>query len=361
MIASLPKPAPPRPLVPADIRVERSLIRLAVAHVVAATRSGGSVAATLHEMFPNERVAPVLLQRAASSPASTGQAGWAAELAAQSVRAFIASLQDSAAAVLINAGIRLDLTGAARVNLPRVSSGGSASWILEGAPIPLVQGVTSTSSITFYKLACLEALSREAFEHSMPGGSESWMEIVLKDLARSALDTSLFSSTAGSAARPPGLTAGITPIVASTATGLSAVTEDFRALTDAVTAAGAGGSLLYFCSPGRAVSAKSLLPALAGQIFGSAFIPSAELFCACPGTFCSAFNEIPEITASASASLHFDDAPTDIGVPGTPPVVAAPTKGLFQVDEIAFRMVLRSGWGLRIANTASWIQTGMQW
>jgi hypothetical protein len=50
---------------------------------------------------------------------------------------------------------------------------------------------------------------------------------------------------------------------------------DFRAITDAI-ALVAGGEILYFCSPGRALAAKSLPPAVASQIVGSAYIPTDQ-------------------------------------------------------------------------------------
>jgi hypothetical protein len=360
--AGLPPLAAPRPLVPADLKVERSLIRLCVAHCVAACRPGSAIAPVLRELFPTERVAPLLLQRAASAPAMTNIAGWAQELAGTAVQAFIRTLQDSAGATLLNAGVQVDLTGRGKINLPRVSVGGTAAWIGEGSPIPVVQGTTTSPSLSPHKIGMIESLTRESFEHSQPAGAESWMQIVLQDMAKAALDTSLFSSAAGSATRPPGIVAGITPLTASTATGIVAVTEDFRALVDAIVAAGGGGEILFFCSPGRALAAKSLMPAIAGQVFGSAQIPSAELFAVCPGAFVSAFGPNPEIAASGSVTLHFEDtAPVDIGVAGAPATVAAPSKSMFQTDSIAFRMILTAGWGLRIPNTAQWIQTGMTW
>jgi hypothetical protein len=354
-----------KPLVPADIRPERALVRVATAYAAAAARGPGySPYQQLLGMFPRDQVARALCQRAASAPATIGQTGWADVLAITAVSAFIRDLRDSAAAVLINAGVRLNLTGAGRVSLPRVSSRGVAGWVTEGSVIAVAQGVTTSGAlIRPYKIGLIESLSRESLEHSQPGGAESWMEVVLRDVARATLDSSLFSSTAESGARPPGLVAGITPLTASTSTeSISAATADFRALVDSIVTNQGSSAVLFFCSPGRALAAKSLLPAIAPQIHGSAFISSAELFAACPETFCSAFDPDPEITASAQVDLHFEDTtPVDIGTVGTPDIVAAPSKSMFQTDSIAFRMILKAAWGLRIPNTAAWIQTGMTW
>jgi hypothetical protein len=347
---------------PSELKAEKSLIRLAVAHCIAALRPDRSVFGALREYYPDDRIAPVIFQRAASAPATTTGSGWADTLAVTAVEAFVRSLKDAAGAVLINAGYKLDLTGAAKINMPHVTAGGQAVWLAEGAPIPVGEGTTAAGQLGIHKLALIEALTRESMEASPPG-AENWMTVVLQDVATAALDTSLFSNTAGSATRPPGLVAGIAPLTASaTGNSFADAAADFRALTDAICQAGGGGRILYFCSPGRALAAKSLLPAIAGQIFGSAYIPSAELFAVAVGTFVTAFGPTPEILASRDAVLHFEDTtPVDIGTPGAPATVAAPSKSLFQTDSIAFRMVLRAGWGLRLANTAQWIQTGMAW
>jgi hypothetical protein len=354
--SSRPRPA----FLPGELKAERSLIRLAVAHCIAATRpEGAHVPNVLRELYPNDRLAPVIFHRAASSPATTTGSGWADTLAATAVEAFIRSLKDSAGAVLINAGYKLDLTGAARINMPHVTAGGQAVWLAEGDRIPVGMGTTAAGQLGIHKLALIEVLTRESLEAS-PSDAENWMTVVLQDVATAAVDTSLFANTAASATRPAGLVAGITPLAAS-ATGNAFVdcTADFRALTDAICQAGGGGRILYFCSMGRALAAKSLLPAVAPQIYGSAFIPSAELFAVAVGAFVTAFGPEAEIRASKDAVLHFEDTtPVDIG---TGAGVAAPSKSLFQTDSIAFRMVLRAGWGLRLPNTAAWIQTGMAW
>ena len=106
----------------------QALVRLATAHCLAAHRGPGyRPGPILREYWPRDTVAMTLFERSASAPATTTVTGWAAEVAATAVTAFIASLKDSAAAVLITRAPKVDLTGAARVNLPSVSAQGGAS------------------------------------------------------------------------------------------------------------------------------------------------------------------------------------------------------------------------------------------
>jgi hypothetical protein len=122
-------------------------------------------------------------------------------------------------------------------------------------------------------------------------------------------------------------------------------------------AAGGGGEILYFMSPGRALAAKSMLPAIAPQIYGSAQIASAAMLAVAVGAFVSAFGPTLQIVESREATLHFEDTtPLPIVTPGSPPTVAAPPRELFQAD---FDRLC--GWNLRILGAAQWIQSGMTW
>jgi hypothetical protein len=346
-------------LLPETADPARALYRLAAAHAIAAHRGPDTpVDLIIQERWPEDRKT-ALFARTATAPATTSGSGWADAFAITAVGGFIASLRDSAAAALINRAPRVDLTGAGSILLPRASATGSSAWVVEGGAIPVGVGTLANATISPRKLALIQSLTRESLEHS----PERWMEIVLKDSATAALDTQLFSNVAGDSTKPGGIAAGITALTASTATvGETACIADFRALTDAI-AAVAGGEVWYFCSPGRAVAAKAYLPALSAQIYGSAFIPSTALYAVAVDAFVSAFDAVPSIVASISASAHYEDtSPLELttGTQGSA-VVATPVRGSFQMDLVLLRMTLKCGWGLRIPASASWIATGMGW
>ena len=166
-----------------------------------------------------------------------------------------------------------------------------------------------------------------------------------------------------SSVQPAGLLNGITGSTAITGGGHNAALGDLRTLTDAIaTAGGSGTSVMLFASPGRAVALKSYCPALASQVFGSAFIPSGTLIVTDPGSFASGFGADPEIGASLEGIVHMEDtSPQPIGTPGTPNVVAAPTRSAWQTDVVLLKCILRAAWFLRVPGAAAFISTGLSW
>jgi len=67
--------------------------------------------------------------------------------------------------------------------------------------------------------------------------------------------------------------------------------------------------------------------------------------------------EAPRIEISDQATLHLEDtSPLDL-VSGSPSVVAAPQKSLFQTDSLAIRMVMPLNWLQRRAGTIAWMSS----
>jgi hypothetical protein len=76
-----------------------------------------------------------------------------------------------------------------------------------------------------------------------------------------------------------------------------------------------------------------------------------------PAALASAYGAEPEISSSKEAVIHEDSAPLAIASPGTPPVIAAPTRSLWQSDCIATLLILRAAWTWRAAGCVAWIST----
>lgn len=356
-------PRDQKPFVPSDMPADRLLARAAFAHVCAAGgRYGQYPSEVVRALWPRDLAALHVVERSARVPATTTGSGWADVLAAQSTGAFLASLVPSAGAALIAAGARFDLTGMVKVNLPRASSTGSAKFIAEGDPIPVGQGTfTSVPLGPPAKLALIESLTRETAEHSAEDG-ETIIGIVLRDAARAALDAMLFSSTAASSNNPAGLLNGISATTATAgAAGYAAALSDARALVDACVSGGGGSDVRFFASPGRALVLQSYMAELAGKIYGSAAIPGTQLIALDVAAFASGFDAVPQLKADIESTIHMEDTnPQQIGVAGTPNVVAAPTRNMFQTDSIALKMVLRCAWAMRTPAVAH-IDTGLAW
>jgi hypothetical protein len=67
-------------------------------------------------------------------------------------------------------------------------------------------------------------------------------------------------------------------------------------------------------------------------------------------------SDAPRFDISDQATLHLDDTtPLDIGTPGSPAVVAAPVKSMFQTNSIALRLLLDVNWTIRRTGTIAWV------
>jgi hypothetical protein len=74
--------------------------------------------------------------------------------------------------------------------------------------------------------------------------------------------------------------------------------------------------------------------------------------------FFSATGDEPRFDVSDQAVLHMEDtAPTAIGTAGTPTVVAAPVRSLWQTDSIGIRMLLDINWAMRRTGLIAWIDS----
>ena len=112
------------------------------------------------------------------------------------------------------------------------------------------------------------------------GGEEVFAQLLREDLAGS-LDASLFSNTAGSAIRPPGLLSGVSPLTATTGGGASALQGDIAKVGGAVAAATGSANIAFIASPAyalRMMTYKTVLePSEDGvQIWPSIAVPDAH-------------------------------------------------------------------------------------
>ena len=51
-----------------------------------------------------------------------------------------------------------------------------------------------------------------------------------------------------------------------------------------------------------------------------------------------------------------DNAPTAIGTAGSPNVVSAPTRDLYQTDSVGLKVRLGVTWALRTSGAVAWVQ-----
>jgi Phage capsid family len=356
-----------RPFLPSDEQPRNSRPRAekyveracyAAARHAMALHGEGSVEQVAKALWSYDDVTPLVL-KAATSPATTTTSGWAAQLATSAVGDFVSSLVPfSAGAKLFAAAVRINLDGIASILFPSRSGPidpAAVPWVAQGAPIPVGQfTLTSATLGPMHKLAVIAVLTRETAEH---GSGETVLTTLLKENAALALDASLFSTTAGTADRPGGLLAGVSALTASTSTDLDvAMAADLAALANAISDDTAGLAIVAHPAQINAIRLRrgSTFPADI-PIWPSLGVAEGVVIVVDPAAVAVALGTEPEITSSKEALIHMETAPVAIGTPGAPPVVAAPSRSLFQTDCIAVRLILRATWALRAPGAVAWI------
>ena len=316
-------------------------------------------------LWPNDRAA-IALTRAATSPASTTTSTWAGALSPTATADFVASLTgESAAARLIDAGMRISLDGVNSVNIPHRSTNIPAvdtQWIAENGAFPVKQLSLAASTLgPTHKLATSVVLSREMAESA--GGEEVFATLLREDVAAS-LDASLFSTTAASSTRPAGILAGVSALTATTGGGSAALQGDLAKLAVVATNIGSG-DVVFITSPAYAIRLATYPNVLdldnnQFSIWPSVAVPDATIIAIAPAAFVSGFGAVPKITTAQDAVVHMEDtSPAQISTVGSPNVVAAPVRSAFQTDSIVVRCILDAAWTLRASGAVAWIQSAI--
>jgi hypothetical protein len=347
-----------RPIVPEDFRREppagRAFTRAVFAHVRNRCYDDKQMPGperVAETLYPHDKQA-LALTKAASSPATTGSSTWAGALSPSIVGDFLAGLApESAAARLIAAGMRVDLTGVGSINVPHRSSNLAnvdAQWVAEASPFPVKMFTLASTVIgPTRKLISSVVITRELAESS--NGEQVVAQLLSEDIGAS-LDASVFSATAASSTRPAGILFGVAPITASAGGGEAALHGDIAALGGAVAAATGSDGVVFVASPAYAVCAALYRNTVGdgSRIWPSVAVAPGVLIAVQTKAFVSAFGATPRIYASRDAVVHLEDTtPLPIGTTGAPNTVAAPTSSMFQTDCISVRATLDAAWALR--------------
>lgn len=305
---------------------------------------------------------------AATAPATTTQAGWAAELVAVVMGEFYKALIPKSVFPRLSAqGSSFSFGVAGIITLPMRSTTPtvSGSFVGEGAPIPVRQGQFVTQQLTPKKMAVITTFTREIADHSTPAIEGILRDAVLDDTSI-AIDTVLLDTNPATAIRPAGLLNGVAPTTATAGGGFAAVIGDVKSLTNALITATRGNfrNPVWIMSPALAVSLSltsttgaQALPfreeVAAGRLMGipiitSTTVPMGTLILVDAADFASVTGDDPRFEVSDQAVLHMEDTtPLQIGTGGSPATVAAPTRSLWQTDTIGLRMIMPMNWVMR--------------
>lgn len=329
----------------------------------------------LRDMYGNDEQTGMVL-RAASNPATTTQAGWAAELAQTSVADFVdLHYPNRLYPQLASRGLRINFGRSAQVKIPgRAATPQLAGdWIAEGAPIPVKQMGFVSVTLALKKLGVISVMTREILAHSTP-----MIETLVRDAMGTdtslIIDTKLISNAAATAVAPPGLLNGVSATTPSASTvPATAMIDDIGALVNAIYAVNGGTSLVIMVNPAQAWRLGTVLApngtflfdglSAAGDRFGVSFVasttvPAKTVICVDAAEFASVTGDVAEFSVSEQATLHMEDtAPLPIvtGAQGSG-VVASPTRSLFQTASIGIRYLLDMNWTMRRVGMVSWTQ-----
>ncbi len=313
----------------------------------------------------DERMNMVL--RAAVNPATTTVAGWAAELVQTQNAGFLDRiLPKSIYMPLANRGNRYTFgAGVSQLKIPvrTTTSLLSGAWVGEGSPKPVKKASFSSVPLIPYKLAVISTFTEEMALYSNPA-IEAIIRQGLQDDTSVSLDTYLIDAVASSASRPAGLLNGVGALTA-TASGTSTekMVADIKQLLAAIVAAGGGNDVVMLINPAQAITlgfaqtttGDFLFATVqeAGQKFNVSFLVSqtvaaGRIIAIDASEFATATGDSPRFAISNEATLHEEDTtPLALGATGSPNVVAAPMRSLFQTDSVAIRLTLYVTWVMR--------------
>ena len=282
-----------------------------------------------------------VIERAATAPAVTGDATWAAPLVSRTVADFFLSIRhQSAFTALLARTPPLSLGGTIR----NVVVGGEiqSAFVAEGAPIAVVAGSFSTLLLTPKKVATIAEFSDEMLRESV--NIESIVRMMLSAGVSSALDAAFFGSGAASASTPAGVLAGLTTIGPSAKTPPEeAARDDLRNLVAAL-----DGPIdpCFIVAPPRAVWIGAAMPNFGYPVFTSTAVPSDRVIAIDAAALVAATSDEPRFSVSGDATLHEEDTtPLPIGTPGSPATIAAPVRSLYQTNSVALRVHSACGLG----------------
>jgi hypothetical protein len=289
------------------------------------------------------------------SPTSPTTIAGASSLAHLSVRFIEALSATSTSAAVISRSLQLSFDGATQISVPGLTIP-AAAWTGEGQPIGVQAGTTSAgASLSPYKLAVITVLSHEMLVAS---DAATMVKTLLLENIGPTLDTLLFSTTAGVAGKsPPGILNGITPITASSSSGLAAMVADIGAIAAALAPFSGGSSPVLILPPAQFVSINMYPLSTVFDVFMSPALASGTVMGLVPAALATAV-EAPRLEQVDMAQLHMEQLAAELV--SSPGVVAAPQRSLFQTDTSAVRLILAASWALRSASAVA-VVNSVKW
>lgn len=328
-------------------------------------------------VFKDEPEIEVLV-RAATSPATTTDAAWAAPLVRETWGEFLDLIRDISVYPRLP-GLRLDFDRYGKINLPKEAGGDTdlaGDFVEEGKPIPVKEGAYGTVDLMPKKLAIISTFTREIADHSQPAIQGLVQNKMLRDTAKT-LDVKYLDAVARTAVRPAGMQdtteTGADNINAASGVTVAAIIADTSAMVGRMMAAMAGNSAVWVMNPLRVLGLRNAQDAASGQfvfraeiaagtfmgypVIASQNVPAALVELQSDESVAYGNDFAPTIEVSDQATIVFDDTAPDDVLPDTN---THPAKSMFQMDGVAVKMragldwrIVRQG-GVQMLTGAAW-------
>lgn len=333
-------PLPLRPDAAAYAREQRRSITRGITALALAQR-GENPADIVRRSWPNDAGAGLFLKSAVSPTSTSSYPTYSA------VKTLAGLAPRSAASRLFSVAQQVDLGGIAQVSIPYAATWPSVGFVAEGAPGPAAQFTTAAITVgPTKKLMVMAGFTGELISATATT-AETIVGNVLATATGKALDSAVFSTTAADSTRPGGILAGLTPIVATAGGGLNALVSDLGNLAGDLADGGIDADdMVVIAHPETCTKIRMLASAaFTNTVLGSAQVSAGTVIAVAPSGFVVGYNGAVEIESSSETTIHFEDTlPAQIGTPGTPNVIAAPTRSAFQQDLVVLRVKCRCAW-----------------
>lgn len=286
------------------------------------------------EFLTKDAVAEQIVSRAAASPGTTDDAGWAAELARTALRDYLADLAPySGASRLISQAVQGVLGNDLTAEYPiRPAGPATASWVGQNGAIPVQAYAFDHVDLQARKLASVLVWSRDLSKRS---DADAIFDRMLREDMGASLDAAFFATSAGSDSAHAGLLYGVTPITGYAGGDDVAIQTDLTSLAETV-ATGGSGQVTFVMAPERLARLRIVAPALvrSNDMVSSAAVPTSRVIAVDAPSLVVAVDPEPDIDASQAAAVHMSSEAAALVESAA---TADPVRSLWQTGSVSFR------------------------
>ena len=315
--------------------------------------------------------------KAATSPAQTNVSGWAQELVRDTYMAFMDTLKPESIVPRLGMN-QYSFDGFNSIKIPYRASTPTVSggFRAESAPIPVKQMGFTSKTLTPKSVGVISTFSNELFERSTPNILDIIRSAIITDTAE-MLDVKFLSADAAVAGvSPEGAQNGILPADTAVSGGITVdkITTDLRGRLQRMASLNLGRRPVWVMNPARAwglqlatnaVGTVAFPEMASGSLVGAPVLTSTSvpadvvfLFDAAELYFAGG---APRFVGTDVATLHMENTtPLAIASTGTPNVVAAPVRSLYQTNTAAIRAMWELDWAFNREGCTQTI-TGVAW